>query len=421
MKKIFVVLLAAILLFNMTVFAGGLSDAGENDVLAFFSVTPESDGRLTVLKLSELSGASGLSFSYNSETGFLYAGNGSYGAYIKELDENIEIDESAITIGRADGDKITFPYSFNVFIYMCTQEPGAHYEGGDNVYAAAVATLEPASDKLRLMLRKTGTSIQTVDSANIEGFLRSNLLLVNKSNTLGSAYIPSGLVYGKPAKGRTTVSLRLEGEAMENLNRMLEAAYSEGISGMVITSAYRTFDKQTSLFNNKTNLLSRKMNRKTAMEEASKVVALPGSSEHQTGLAADICSESVGLIRNFGSTAQGRWMEDNSWRFGYIIRYPQDKTEITQITYEPWHVRYVGGGHSELVKSRGLCFEEYVEYLKSNGLVYFEGSLGDRYVIRYMDKEEFGSEGGMLLSLQEGSTWSISECTGESYVLTIKL
>lgn len=421
MKKIFVVLIAMALLFNTAVSAEAPAGIGESDLLASFSVTPESDGGLTVLKLSELSGASGLSFSYNPETGFLYAGDGSYGAYIRELDENVEVDESAITIGRTEGDKITFPYSFRLFIYMCTQEPGAHYEDGDNVYAAAVATLEPASDKLRLVLRKTGTSSQPVNAENIGGFLRSNLLLVNKSNTLGSDYIPPGLIYGKPARGRTTVNLRLEGEAMENLNQMLEAAYSEGISGMVITSAYRTFDKQTSLFNNKTNLLSRKMNRKTAMEEASKVVAVPGSSEHQTGLAADICSESVGLIRNFGSTAQGRWMEDNSWRFGYIIRYPKDKTEITQITYEPWHVRYVGSGHSELVKSRGLCLEEYVEYLKSNRLVYFEDSRGDSYVIRYMDKEEFGSEGGLLLSLQEGSTWSISECTGESYVLTIKL
>jgi LAS superfamily LD-carboxypeptidase LdcB len=250
--------------------------------------------------------------------------------------------------------------------------------------------------------------------------LKDNLLLVNKSNTLGSDYTPPGLIYSKPARGRSTVNLRLDGEAMLNLNLMLEAAYNEGIKGMVITSAFRTFDKQTSLFNNKTTTLSRKMNRKDAMEAASKVVAIPGSSEHQTGLAADICSEGVGLVSNFGNTVQGKWIAENSWRHGFIVRYPKEKTEITGIIYEPWHVRYVGNGHAELMKSRNLCFEEYVEYLNSKSVIHFTDSTGADYVIQYISQEDFKST-GLALSLPDDSTWTISSCTKDSYVLTIKL
>lgn len=428
MKKIFAALIAVIMLFNSAVYAERISDSGENDLLACFSVAPFHEAGHMSIKLADLSTASGLSFSYDPETSLLHGWDGSYGTYIRELDDNIAFDESGISVGEA----AVFPYSFRLFIHMyekgpeATQasillDPTVHYEGRSNVYAEVEATLEQASDKLRLVLRKAGTSRQDVDAVNIDSFLSNNLLLVNKSNTLRNDYIPSRLVYGKPARGRATVNLRLDGEAMENLNSMLEAAYSEGISGMVISSAFRTFDKQTSLFNNKTNLLSRKMNRRTAMEEASKVVALPGSSEHQTGLAVDICSESVGLIRNFGNTAQGKWMEDNSWRFGFIIRYPMEKTDITRMIYEPWHVRYIGSGHSELVKSMDMCLEEYVEYLRDNRLIFFEDSRGDSYMISYIDKEEFNSMGGAFLSIREGSTWDISKCTEDSYVLTIKL
>ncbi len=431
MRRIIVVLIAVILMFNTAVAADTSPDTGERDILAAFTVSPEYYSNSTVIRLSELSAASGLGFSYMPGTGFLYAEDGGYGIFIKELDENIVLDENAVTIAGAEGMQLIFPYSFKVFIYICRQEaeaaadgiylaPQLHYGGSGNVSAMAEATFEFNSDKLKLVLRKLGTSSQMIDEGNIAEFLKDNLLLVNKRNTLERDYTPPGLIYSKPARGRSSVNLRLDGEAMLNLNYMLEAAYSEGISGMVITSAYRTFDKQTSLFNNKTSVLSRKMSRKTAMEEASKVVAIPGSSEHQTGLAADIISERVGLVSSFGNTVQGKWLEENSWRYGFIIRYPREKTEITGIIYEPWHVRYIGSGHSEIMKSRDLCLEEYVDYLKDNRIIYFNGSNGEDYVIRYISREELTS-GSMALSLPENSTWEISNCTKDSYILTIKL
>ncbi|HWQ29361.1 MAG TPA: M15 family metallopeptidase, partial [Negativicutes bacterium] len=408
----------------MIVFAGEVPGGGEREILASFRVNPIFDGNAVLIPLSELSKSSLLEFSYDRAKDMLYTSDGKYGIAIGELDENADINTNGIYINE--------PYRFKVFMSISLLNGQAvsgnnlldpqHYFGGkDNASAVAEANLEFDSGYVKLVLEKTGTSLQLVEAGSIGNFLNHELILVNKGNTLDRSYIPPRLVYKKPVKARTSINAALDRKAMEQLDSMLGAAYNEGVSGAVITSAYRTFEKQTSLFNNKTSLLSRKMNRKTAMEEASKVVALPGASEHQTGLAVDISSEGMGLVRNFADTTQGKWLANNSWKFGFVVRYPGDKSGITGIIFEPWHIRYVGNGHAEIMKARNLCLEEYVDYLRSNGITYFRDSKGDDYLIRYIMKEELKSGEGMALSLTEGSDWSISECTKDSYILTIKL
>jgi LAS superfamily LD-carboxypeptidase LdcB len=424
MRKVIVALAVVILLFNTAVFAGEVPGTGAEEILASFGVNPLFDGSAVLIPLSELSRSSSLDFSYDQGKGLLYASDGRYDISIMELDENAEINKNGIYIKE--------PYRFKVFINISLSSGQAvsanslidpqHYFGGkDNVAAIAEADLEFDSGYVKLVLGKVGTSLQLVETDNIGNSLNHELLLVNKGNTLDRSYIPSRLVNKRPVRARASINVALDGKAMEQLDSMLEAAYNEGVSRVVITSAYRTFEKQTSLFNNKTSLLSRKMSRKTAMEEASKVVALPGASEHQTGLAVDVSSEGMGLVRNFADTVQGKWLADNSWKYGFVVRYPGDKSDITGIIFEPWHIRYVGNGHAEIMKSRNLCLEEYVDYLRNNGITYFNDSKGDDYLIRYIEKDELNSEAGRALSLTEGSNWSISECTKDSYILTIKL
>jgi zinc D-Ala-D-Ala carboxypeptidase len=429
MKKIFAVLLAAFFIFNTLVFADETADNGENGILAAFSVNVEFESDSVAIKLSELSKGSTLSFSYNPDADFIYAADGKYNISVKELDNNIEVNETALVLNDIKGRDMSLPYSFKAFVYICqgvaddsyngVLDPQAFFSGKDVVSALAEVTVELIDDTAHFTVRKAGTSIYLIDKRSIGSNLENNMLLVNKDNTLGQTHFPSDMIYSKPSRGRSTVNLRLDKEAMKQLNYMLDSAYSEGVSGMVIISAFRTFDKQTSLFNNKTSILSRKMNRKIAMEEASKVVAIPGSSEHQTGLAADICSEGTGLTSNFGNTKQGKWLEDNSWKFGFIIRYPKDKTELTGIIYEPWHVRYVGSIHSEIMKKNNMCLEEYVEYLSNNKVISFSDSSGSNYVVQYINKQDFNTA-GVTLSLPETSTWDISNCTKDSYILTIK-
>ena len=430
MKKALVFVLAVVLLLNTFIFADEPANYAEKENLAAFAVSLEYGSNPVSIALDELSEASGLSFSYNTDTGFLYADDGVYKLYLKVLDNNLEINEDTLVFKNSDGVDLTKSYRFKLFAYMCRREvkgpqdkavldPAYYFEGRDNASAMLEAEVH-FDDKAHFVLRKLGTSTHIINKENAGAAIRNNMLLVNRSNMLDRSYVPSELIYSKPSRGRSAIELRLNKEAMGQLNLMLNGAYADGVTGMVITSAYRNFDKQTSLYNNKTTILSRKMNRKTALEEASKVVAIPGTSEHQTGLAADICTDGVGLISSFGGTKQGKWLKDNSWKYGYIIRYPEDKTDITRIIYEPWHVRYVGDGHAELMKAKNMCLEEYVEYLKGNGITYFTDSNGSEYMIQYIDRETL-SPSGIALNLNEDSTWTISNCTKDSYVLTIKL
>ncbi|HYE81581.1 MAG TPA: M15 family metallopeptidase [Clostridia bacterium] len=414
MKKVLIFLFVVSLLFNTAIFAEDLADISEKDVLFSCPVYPEFGKDSVKIGLSQICSASALRFSYNPDTGFLYAEDDGRKVYVKIIGGNAEFNEADLVLDNSIGADMASLYRFKAFITIMEQGIKSTFS------LLAEAALEYTAEGPKLVLREIGTSSQTIDTGNINEYLEDNMLLVNKYNTLDRSYSPPELIYSKPIRGRSTVSLRLDRDAVEQLNYMLNAAYREGVSGMVITSAFRTYEKQTSLYNNKTSTLSRHMSRTAAEKEASKVVAVPGSSEHQTGLAVDICSEGVGLISNFADTRQGKWLKENSWRFGFIVRYPVDKTEITGIIYEPWHVRYVGESHSEIMKLKDMCLEEYVEYLKANQVIYHSNSIGENYLVQYINKPDFNLS-GMTLSLSDTSTWSISECTKDSYILTIKL
>lgn len=130
-----------------------------------------------------------------------------------------------------------------------------------------------------------------------------------------------------------------------------------------ICSAYRTYDKQETLFTNK---VSRLMAQGHSKEEATKLaateVAVPGTSEHQLGLAVDIVDASNWhLDETQASTPSQLWLMEHCWEYGFILRYPNEKSVITGIIYEPWHYRYVGVEISMKLKNSGMCLEEYLD------------------------------------------------------------
>lgn len=118
-------------------------------------------------------------------------------------------------------------------------------------------------------------------------------------------------------------------------------------------SAYRSYERQKQIYDN--NVRSR------GTTQTDKVSAVPGSSEHQTGLSIDVSSDSVGcsIETSFGSTKEGKWLEKNCYKYGFIIRYPKDKTKITGYSYEPWHIRYVGKNLAKYLYKNNLTLEEY--------------------------------------------------------------
>lgn len=148
----------------------------------------------------------------------------------------------------------------------------------------------------------------------------------------------------------------------DDLIAMLQAAKSKGLN-LLICSSYRTNEKQEQLYQNKVSeYLSQGYSKVEAGDKAVFWVARPGTSEHQLGLAVDIVStKNQRLDRSQENTVEQQWLIQNSWKYGFILRYPTNKNSITGVGYEPWHYRYVGKEHAKKINELGVCLEEYVK------------------------------------------------------------
>lgn len=156
--------------------------------------------------------------------------------------------------------------------------------------------------------------------------------------------------------------IRADIRILEEASEMLKEAREEGIF-LVVCSPYRDYDRQEMLFNQKVkSFMQQGMSFMEAYIQSSHTIAVPGASEHQVGLALDIvCNTHYHLDEAFGDTEAGKWLAENSYHYGFILRYPKDKEEITGIEYEPWHFRYVGKEAAKEMTEKKLTLEEYVE------------------------------------------------------------
>ncbi len=153
----------------------------------------------------------------------------------------------------------------------------------------------------------------------------------------------------------------VDSRIVDDLNQMMSDLARAGHSAF-ICSSFRTNTKQTTLYNNEVNeYLAMGYSEEEAAVEAGKWVAVPGTSEHQTGLAVDIMSNYyLKLDKGQEDTEEQKWLMENSWKYGFVLRYPNDKSHITGIYYEPWHYRYVGKDAAKEMFERDVCFEEYL-------------------------------------------------------------
>ncbi len=179
------------------------------------------------------------------------------------------------------------------------------------------------------------------------------LRLVNDKNPLPDTF--------KPRLKNLPNGQQFDERAIEQLNSMLAAAKREGLSP-IVCSAYRSFKKQQKLFNNQVNKQMLKgLDAKQADIEARKTVSYPGMSEHNLGLAVDIVSLEYQLLNEKqADTKEAKWLAKHCSEYGFILRYPKGKSDITGIVYEPWHFRYVGEVHAREIMKKGLCLEEYL-------------------------------------------------------------
>ena len=179
------------------------------------------------------------------------------------------------------------------------------------------------------------------------------LLVVNGANPLPEEFEIPELTQ---LKGGHAVDSRI----YPALQQMMDDCRAAGLEPW-ICSSYRTREKQEELFQNKVErLLALGYSEEGAQEEAARWVARPGTSEHETGLAVDIVDKGYQILdRKQEQTPVQQWLMENCARYGFILRYPTDKSELTGIGYEPWHYRYVGPEAAAAIMEQGICLEEY--------------------------------------------------------------
>ena len=192
-----------------------------------------------------------------------------------------------------------------------------------------------------------------VDPASEE--VKAAILLVNKQHPLDKDYVPDDLVVPdvKFSFSGEDQKKQLQRVAAEALEKLFAAAEEDGIELRAV-SGYRSYSRQKSIFEYNAGIKGEK--------EANRTSARPGESEHQTGLAMDVSAASVNyaLEETFGETVEGIWLKEHAPEYGFIIRYPQEKEDITGYKYEPWHLRYLGVEIAKFVTEQGLTLEEYL-------------------------------------------------------------
>lgn len=216
---------------------------------------------------------------------------------------------------------------------------------------------------------KTHESIEITQEQVYEG----NLVLVNKNNAIHDEGVPNDIIYlyenKELIKGAVLLdnTIQLSTSVAEKFGEMVDAAAGNGINHFMISSGYRDNTEQEKLF----------------VEKGSDYALPAGYSEHNVGLSLDIGS----TLKSIDQAPEGEWLKENAWDYGFILRYPSNKTDITGIQFEPWHFRYVGLPHSKIMKEKQLTLEEYLDFLKEQKT--FTTTIDDEtYEISYIPVPE---------------------------------
>ena len=203
------------------------------------------------------------------------------------------------------------------------------------------------------------------------------LILVNKSNPAGADYVPDDLTEVNTSYTTGGKSIQLNATVAQAVIELIDAMKKAGIDNVSVTSAYRTYEYQKKLFDK--YCAEEKENHPDWSDEEikNKVLtysAYPGTSEHQTGLCVDLFTDEMEGLWNYGSetpknpydkgfaeTNAFEWLQKHAHEYGFILRFPENKTDITGYAYESWHYRYVGVEHATKIHEQGITLEEYLE------------------------------------------------------------
>ncbi|MEW9673459.1 D-alanyl-D-alanine carboxypeptidase family protein [Ammoniphilus sp. 3BR4] len=256
---------------------------------------------------------------------------GSRGEAVRKLQEVL------LLLGyRIEADGIFGPKMHQVMLHF----QRAHHLQADGIYG--LATRQQLKERLFHVVREVRNPLD-------------RLVLVNKRNALPSGFVPPDLVIPNVpfSFAGFDPKKQMREEAARALSELFKQAEKEEIY-LYAASGYRSYDRQKSIFASSVS--------RNGWDLATKYSAKPGQSEHQTGLAMDVTSRSANfaLTSYFGETPEGKWLAQNAHEFGFIVRYPKDKENLTGYEYEPWHIRYIGKQAAKYIFEEDLTLEAYI-------------------------------------------------------------
>lgn len=268
-------------------------------------------------------------------------------------------------VGKSDAELASQVSPLSSGSYDDTDTNGYTYDDSDinNAYSDNSSDVDKVTlddilkDSESISEEETATDEQETDTEDVgsdDKFDSSDwkLTLVNKQHPIPDDYeFQLGTIHG---------NMKCDVRVMKDLLNMFKGAKEDGVN-LVMCSPYRDMNRQEMLFGRKiTALMNGGESYMDAYKNASQAVTVPGASEHQIGLAFDIISEDYSTLdEGFENTSEGKWLRDNSYKYGFILRYMKGKEDITGIEYEPWHYRYVGVKAATVMHDQGITLEEF--------------------------------------------------------------
>ncbi len=242
-----------------------------------------------------------------------------------------------------------------------------------------------------------------------------NLILVNNSTAyeeFNAAEIVSIYEHKTDSYHVSGTDTSLREPAMDALNKMLDAFYvATGHDDIIVISGYRTNEQQQALYD---------ADLEQTGEETSTRVALPGHSEHESGYSLDVSLYQDGVQYDYDGTGEYSWINENCANYGYILRYTEDKADVTEIQSEPWHYRYVGEPHAAYIMSNNVCLEEYLTLLKNYNnetplrITNWDGEI---YEVYYVPADSTSDTTYVLVPPEK--TYTISGNNSDGFIVTV--
>ena len=231
---------------------------------------------------------------------------------------------------------------------------------------------------------------------NIADILDTGYLnLINRDHSFAGEPGSGLIVSAWPTVAVRETTITLHESALQAVAKMFDSARSADIESLFVSSGCRSYTEQLEVYQ--------------SISDKSLVMP-PGYSEHHTGLAADILA--VGIPQSEMSASQaGRWLAENSWRYGLILRYPNDKQHITGVAYEPWHFRYVGRVHAWYMHQHNLVLEEYIELLRESGGISVDFDGKTYYILHRVPIDS-------MINIPAGLSFNVSSDNKGGYIIT---